>query len=111
MGIEGRYRGVELEDAVEQTLNICGLYFLRIKNYRCFACGQVQNSQAAGFPDFHVPSLSLYVECKTGKGKLSPEQKKVRAAIERDPNNKYLLVKDNVDTLLQFLRLEGYIST
>lgn len=104
-------RWQELEKAVEDILNLCGLYYIQVKNYRCFKCGQVQNRQASGFPDFHVPSLSLYVECKVGKGELSPKQRKARAAIERDSSNKYILLKDNVDTLLQFLRIEGYIST
>ena len=103
-------RWKELEKAVADLFDLLGFYYIHIENYRCFKCGQVQNSKASNFPDFHVPSLSLYVECKTGKGKLTPGQEIAREAIERG-GGKYLVVRENVDTLLQFLRLEGYIIT
>jgi len=107
---QGKNRGSQFESAVAKLFHSCNIYFLRIDNYRCFKCGQVQNSKATGFPDFHVPALSLYVECKTGSGKPSPEQKKVRESILSNPDNTYFLLKDNVDDLLQFLRLKGYIK-
>jgi hypothetical protein len=102
--------GKPLEDAVEQLFNLCNIYYLRVTNYRCFKCGQVQNSKAKGFPDFHAPALSLYVECKMGKGKLSKEQKRVRDEILSNKNNSYIVLQDNTDTLLQFLTLYGYIK-
>jgi hypothetical protein len=103
-------RWQELEKAVEDLLNYCNLRYVRIKNYRCFKCGQVQNSEAADFPDFHVPALHLYVECKTGKGKLSNGQKDMREAILLS-GGKHLLLEDNTGTLLQFLEECGYIKT
>jgi hypothetical protein len=102
--------GKPLEDAVVQLFELCNIYYLRITNYRCFKCGQVQNSKAKGFPDFHAPSLSLYVECKMGKGKLSDKQKDVRAAILSDKSNTFIELRDNTDTLLHFLEQRGYIS-
>jgi hypothetical protein len=99
-----------LEEAVESLFDLCNIYYLRITNYRCFRCGQVQNSKAKGFPDYHAPALSLYVECKEGTGRLSPEQKRVRGEILSDKSNTYLELKDNTDTLLQFLTLYGYIK-
>ena len=102
--------GKPLEDAVAQLFDLCNIYYLRITNYRCFKCGQVQNSKAKGFPDYHAPGLSLYVECKEGTGRLSPEQKRVREAILSDESNKYIVLQDNTDTLLQFLTLYGYIK-
>ena len=102
--------GKPLEVAVEQLLNLCNLYYLKITNYRCFQCGQVQNSKAKGYPDYHIPRLALYVECKMGKGRLSKDQKRVRDEILTNPMNTYLLVVENVDTLLQFLKVRGYIK-
>jgi len=103
--------GKQLEKAVAELFDLCKIYYLRIDNYRCFKCGQVQNSKAKGFPDFHAPSLSLYVECKAGKGRLSDAQKEAREAILSDKSNTFIELRDNTDTLLQFLSEKGYIST
>ena len=93
----------ELENATAELFKYFNLYYLNITNYRCFKCGQVQNSKAKGFPDFHVPSLSLYVECKTGKGKLSKGQENVREIILSNPNNTYILLTDTTDKLIEYL--------
>ena len=103
-------RSKELENAVAKLFDLCGLYYLRIENYRCFKCGQVQNSKAEGFPDFHVPALCLYVECKTGKGKLSKAQKSVRESILKSKNNTYILAVDTTDRVIEFLKDRGKIS-
>lgn len=76
--------------------------FVRIENYRCFRCGQVQNSKANGFPDFfcYFPRI-VAVECKTGTGRLSPAQKAVRDAMQKTGID-YILVRDNIDELLKY---------
>lgn len=97
-------RWKELEIATADLLKLYKLYYLNITNYRCFKCGQVQNSKAKGFPDFHIPSLSLYIECKSGKGKLSKEQESVRESILSNPDNRYILLRDTVDDLIEYLQ-------
>ena len=91
-----------LEKTVENYLKLKKIMFLRIENYRCFRCGQVQNSKAKGFPDFFCYSpIILAIECKTGKGQLSAEQKVVRKAM-LDNKIDYLVVRDNIDELLNY---------
>jgi len=104
-------RWQELETAVVKLLNSCNLKYIRIRNYRCFKCGQVQNAEARGFPDFHVPILGLYIECKTGSGRLKQAQKGWFLDIQANRHNYYILLQDNVDSLLQFLEEAGYIKT
>ena len=96
-------RSQELENAVEDYLKLKGCSYLRIDNYRCFKCGQVQNSKAKGWPDFFVFYPRLYaLECKTGKGRLNPTQKGVRIKMEK-VGIPFLLVRDTVDELLKIL--------
>ena len=95
-------RWKQLEQAVEEYLNLKGISFLKITSYRCFRCGQVQNSKAAGFPDYHCPEYNLYIECKTGKGVLSKEQRIWKQKIEFNNRNTYILLKDNLDDLLDY---------
>lgn len=97
-------RSKQLEKAVEDLLNLHKLSYHRVSNYRCFKCGQVQNSKAAGFPDFFVyhPYI-LAIECKTGKGRLSKKQKKVKRKMERS-GIEYLVVRDNVDLLIKKIK-------
>ena len=103
--VERMNRAKELERAVERTLHAFSLKFLRIENYRCFRCGQVQNSKAKGFPDFYVYyPFQLAIEVKTGKGKLTKEQKQVKVHMEL-AGVKYLVVRDTIDDLLKILEL------
>lgn len=95
-------RAKGLERAVENYLKFLKLRFLRVENYRCFRCGQIQNSKAGGFPDFFVYSpIILAIECKTGSGRMNPAQKDVREAMEK-AGIKYLLVRDNLDELIKY---------
>jgi predicted Holliday junction resolvase-like endonuclease len=41
------------------------------------------------------------IECKTGTGKLSPDQKKVRDAMIKS-GIKYIVVRDNIDELIKY---------
>ena len=95
-------RGHGLEQAVEKYLRIRRFMFVRIENYRCFRCGQVQNSKANGFPDFfcYFPRV-VAIECKTGAGRLSPIQKVVRDAMQKAGID-YVLIRDNIDELLKY---------
>ena len=95
-------RGRGLEQAVEKYLRLRKIMFIRVENYRCFRCGQVQNSKAKGFPDFfcYYPRV-VAIECKTGTGKLSPDQKKVRDAMIKS-GIKYIVVRDNIDELIKY---------
>ncbi len=103
-------RSKELELAIINLLDHLNFKWMRVENYRCFACGQVQNSSAADWPDFFVyyPVL-IAIECKTGKGVLSPGQLKVLEMLSKQ-NIVCILVKDSVDELLIFLKEKGYIS-
>jgi len=102
-------RSKELEDAVVKLLDAKGLRYMRVDNYRCFKCGQVQNSKAKGHPDFEVYSPHFYIECKTGTGKLTKDQREIKKLIE-DVGIKYITVKDNVDEVLSYLEKSKYIK-
>jgi len=99
-------RWQELEKAVADLLDLYKIKYWQVKNYRCFkkcscgkTCGQILNAKAKGMPDFVCYSpLTLYIEVKTGKGKLTKEQKE----IERLTGNEFLEVRDNIDDLKKF---------
>ena len=94
--------GKWLESAVENYLRLKNVMYIRIENYRCFRCGQVQNAKAKGFPDFFCYAPRIFaIECKTGTGKLSPDQKKVRDAMIKS-GIKYITLKDNIDELIKY---------
>ena len=95
--------GKWLESAVENYLRLKNVMYIRIENYRCFRCGQVQNAKAKGFPDFfcYYPKI-VAIECKTGKySKLSPNQKIVRDAMVKSGID-YIVVRDNIDELIKY---------
>ena len=103
-------RATELEYAVENLLSIMNMSYQRVSNYRCFKCGQVQNSKSKGWPDFFVyhPRL-LAIECKTGTGKLTKEQKEIAEKLS-EMGIKYLIVRDTVDTLIIHFKELGLIN-
>ena len=99
-------RWQELEQAVENLLIVNNFKYMRIKNYRCFKCGQVQNRKPKGWPDFFVYSPIVFaVECKTGKGKLSKEQAEMKKDFET-VGIAYILLKDTVDDLLIYMDIK-----
>lgn len=96
-----RYK--ELENAVKQYLKLKKIYFVRVDNYYCYKCGAILNANAAGFPDFmaiHKDKI-LFIECKTGKGQLNAYQKVFKANVDNLPNVEYILVRDNIDELME----------
>jgi len=94
-------RSKELEKAVASYLTLKKYKYMRVDNYRCFRCGQVQNSKAKGWPDFFVYSPVVFaVECKTGSGRLTKEQEVVKADLESS-GIKYIICRDNIDELLK----------
>lgn len=96
-------RWKELERSVERALSVYGCKFHRVDNYRCFKCGQVQNSKAKGFPDFFVYSpFILAVEVKTGKAVLTLDQKETKEDMEKSGIN-YLVIRETIDELLSYL--------
>jgi len=96
-------RWQEFEQAVENLLLYYNCQFHKVTNYRCFKCGQVQNSKAKNFPDFFVYYPKVFaVECKTGKGKLTAGQLSVKDYMERS-GIKYILLRDTTDDLINFL--------
>ncbi|GEM_PF-1191580 len=101
-------RSKDLEQAVADLLDARNLRYMRVDNYRCFKCGQVQNSKATGHPDFEVYYPHFYIECKTGEGKLTDEQKEIRHLLEKSAH--YIVVRDNIDELVKFIDmlLPGY---
>ena len=99
--MDNRERDKQLEDAVGNLLDAKNLRYMRVDNYRCFKCGQVQNSKAKGHPDFEVYYPHFYIECKTGTGKLTKDQKEIKYLIEK--NAHYIIARDNIDELIKFL--------
>ena len=98
-----RERSKQLEDAVGDLLDAKGLKYMRIDNYRCFKCGQVQNSKATGHPDFEVYYPHFYIECKTGGSFLTKEQIEIKWLIEKSAY--YIVARDNIDEVDKFLNL------
>ena len=97
-------RAKELEHAVTMTLGLLKFDFMRVENYRCFRCGQVQNSKASDWPDFFVyHPILLAIECKTGSGQLTPGQKEVFEKLSKN-NIDCVLVHDSVDSLILYLQ-------
>jgi len=97
-------RWQELEQATEELLKLHRLKYHRVTNYRCFKCGQVQNTKAKHWPDFYVYSpIRLAIECKTGKGELSKGQLEVKADLEA-MGCEYIVVRDNLDKLIKRLK-------
>lgn len=98
-------RAKELENAVSDYLKLNKIPFMRVDNYRCFKCGQVQNKKASGWPDFYCYKFKphLAIECKTGAGKLTPEQIEVKDDLESS-GDAYILLHDNIDKLIEFIR-------
>jgi len=94
-------RSKQLEDAVGNLLDAKNLRYMRVDNYRCFNCGQVQNTKAKGHPDFEVYYPHFYVECKTGTGKLSKDQREIKKLLEKTTH--YIVVKDNIDELIKII--------
>ena len=97
-------RSKELENSVKSLLDSLNISYMRVDNYRCFRCGQVQNHKAKGWPDFYCyyPFL-LAIECKTGTGKLSKKQKDIRNKLIKS-GTPYIVAKDNIDKLLKILK-------
>ena len=103
-------RASGLEYAVGNLLSHLNMSYQRVDNYRCFKCGQVQNSKSTGWPDFFVyyPQL-LAIECKTGAGRLTKEQKNIAGKLSK-MGVKYLVVRDTVDTLIVHFKELGLIN-
>lgn len=95
-----RWRDLEL--AVEKFLTLKGYKFWHVRNYRCYRCGAVGNSGAAGMPDYitYYPEV-LFIECKTGKGRLSEDQKEVMKTTPAE----YIVVRDNIDELVRIFKI------
>jgi len=101
-------RAKQLEEAVGRTLSLLDISFMRVSNYRCFKCGQVQNAPAKNWPDFfcYHPFL-LAIECKTGSGALTSGQHDVIYKL-KSSGVKTLIVRDTVDSLFLWLKEKGY---
>ena len=96
-------RGKQLETAVERYLTALKIPFMRVDQYRCFKCGQVQNASAKGWPDFYLYGHNIAIECKTGKGQLTKEQKEIKQVMER-AGTEYHVVKNTVDQLIKLVQ-------
>jgi len=95
-------RSKQLEEAVRDYLDIKGYKYIRIDVYRCPNCHKIFNSKATGFPDFMIRNPLTFVECKTGKAVLSKEQKAIKEDMDNQ-NIPYILVRDNIDALMEVL--------
>ena len=112
-------RAQELEQAVKNLLDYLNIPYMRVENYVCYKCHTVQNSQAKGWPDFfcliktdyYKPDNTywyLAIECKTGKGDLTPEQKSWRNDFIAMPCTGFMLLRNTVDELIEYLKSVGY---
>ena len=116
-------RAQELEAAVKKLLDCLNIRYMRVENYVCYKCHTVQNREAKGWPDYfclvgveesrsktEAGSIASYlaIECKTGKGRLSPEQEEWRGLLTNRETTKYIVLKDNVDELIEYLKSIGY---
>jgi len=101
-------RSSQLEKAVARILSLLNLDYMRVQNYRCFRCSQVQNATATGWPDFFVyHPFFLAIECKTGSGELTAGQHEVLYKIKKTGGCDVLIVRDTVDDLLKYLKEKG----
>lgn len=100
---DGSSRCKELEAAVRDLLTLKNIKFMRVDNYRCFKCGQVQNKKATGWPDFFCYKPLFAIECKTGAGKLTDEQIEIKECLEF-AGVKYILLRNNLDELIEHLK-------
>jgi len=98
----------DLEKSVAKLLKALNIPYRRVSNYRCFKCGTIQNSSAAGLPDFILLKPFAFVECKCGKGKLSKGQSEVKGYAESE-GVFWITCYDTTDALIAFLRLRGRI--
>ena len=94
-------RSKAFERAVSDLFNALNIPYRRVDNYVCYKCHTVQNSNAAGLPDYLAfpNGRILAVECKTGKGRLSPVQNQVKKYFEA-AGVTWLTLHDTLDDLL-----------
>ncbi len=95
-------RWKQLEKAVGDLLDLYGIPYIRVDNYVCYSCHTVQNKKASGFPDYFCIDPMFAVEVKTGTGRLSLDQKRVKILMEKKID--YLVVRDTVDVLLDYIK-------
>lgn len=99
-------KGKRLENAVKELLDLHNCEYQRVDNYVCYKCHTVQNSNAKGWPDFFIwKPFILAVECKTGSGRLSKEQKMIKKWLEKGGID-YLVLRDTTDKLIEYLEGE-----
>jgi hypothetical protein len=101
-------RHKELEEAVEMYADLNHIEYHKVENYRCFKCGQVQNSKAKGAPDFifFYPFI-LALEIKTGSGRLTADQRNFKVKWEHSAD--YLLLRDTIDDFVAYV--ENWIES
>jgi len=94
-------RSKEFENAVKEYLDIKGIEYIRVDNYRCYKCGTIQNSQASGFPDFLCLHPLVAIECKTGTGRLTKKQTEVLMLLELSGVD-VIVLRDTLDDLIKY---------
>lgn len=95
-------RARDLEQAIGDYLDYKNLPYLRIEHYRCPQCGFVgRGKKTTGFPDFLVIDKPMTaIEAKTGKGRLTTEQKLWQEIFKKN-DIPYILARDTVDAVLE----------
>jgi len=100
-------RSKALEKAVAELLALKKIPFVRFQYY-CYKCKTALPSKK-GWPDYFCWLLQpdgsyqeLAIECKTGKGRLTKEQREVKEYMEKS-GVKYIELRDNLDLLLEEL--------
>jgi len=96
-------RPKELEDAVRKFLDLKNCQYISSKNQtvRCYKCGCFQKVRTQGFDFFVYAPLNrlCFIECKTGKSRLTKPQEAAKAIAEQE-NIPYIVVRDTVDELV-----------
>lgn len=98
-------RWQQLEKAVEDLLLLNNYKIIHIE-YRSYS-GDIINKKNKGFPDFFAihkkeKRPALIIEVKSGKGRLTVEQKEWKEAFELQGSH-YVELHDTVDQLLKYL--------
>jgi len=93
----------ELVKAIRQIFDYRHIPHMGVTNYRCFKCGQVQNTGAKDWPDVFGYAPLIAVEAKTGQAVLTPGQKVVKKHLESQ-GVPYIVCRDTTDALLEHLK-------
>ena len=97
-------RAKDLEDAVRKYLDLKGCKYISSKNQtvKCYRCKAFQQVRTQGFDFLVIHPEVHFLEVKTGSGKLTKPQKKMRAMAD-ECGIPYTVVHDTVEAVMEVL--------